>query len=246
MRGKLTFVMATATAVGAIGIYYGVTRASPAGAARTHASTAQHKDCSEATPLFSVGGSWRGAGLTAIQRVCEDPVPLATAAAGGRIDPDSLHRANYTSFLYGDCTPQGDSGCPYPLEIQVWPACERNPASFSSNDSGSDLDEDERAGPSLLGRTEIRGVPTYSYGQDGGTPDRAEALVGDTTVVVFLGDDAPTTLAAQTEELTAVVSALRPAGDSNHPIAQAESANLTQALPAPVAGVESGSLRCDE
>lgn len=37
--------------------------------------------------------------------------------------PDEPIRANYVSFIYGDCDAGGDLGCAPPLEVQTSPAC---------------------------------------------------------------------------------------------------------------------------
>jgi hypothetical protein len=77
--------------------------------------------------------------------------------------------AEYVSFVYGDCVPEGDAGCAPPIEIQVWPACRRYLALYDSS-YGPDLD-----------RVTVRGVPAAVL--DGGT--RLELQTGRSTIVVF-------------------------------------------------------------
>lgn len=73
------------------------------------------------------------------------------------------------SFIYGDCAPVGDSGCPAPAEIQIWPACIRNPSLY-----------DKDYGPPSISTT-IRGVPAAYF--EGGA--RLELQTGKSTVVIF-------------------------------------------------------------
>lgn len=40
------------------------------------------------------------------------------------------YRANFASLIYGDCEASSDAGCAPPLEIQTWPACERNAGTY--------------------------------------------------------------------------------------------------------------------
>jgi hypothetical protein len=77
--------------------------------------------------------------------------------------------AEYVSFLYGDCVPDGDTGCAPPVEIQVWPACRRHLALYAPS-SGPDLE-----------RVTVRGVPGAVL--DHGT--RLEVQTGRSTIVIF-------------------------------------------------------------
>lgn len=223
------------------------------------------KPCNAATPLYSPGKSIYGLRLAAVRRVCSAPEPTSSEAAGGQIDPDSLTRSNYTTFLYGDCHATSDQGCALPLEVQVWPACERNPASFA-RDGGAgptvgerDLGPDERGeDPTLIDRTTVRGVPVDIYkepvSQDGAglgatdEPARVELSVGDSTVVVFASGanaDAPS---QKRDRLIGVVKRLVPSGTSNSPSvpsgATAEGIVAQTSLPDPDAGVLNGSRSC--
>src|SRR5215218_1771870 len=65
-------------------------------------------------PLYSAGDTFEGMALRAISRRDDAPAPAETV------------RADYVGFIYGDCVAIDESGCAPPLEIQVWPACERS------------------------------------------------------------------------------------------------------------------------
>jgi hypothetical protein len=99
--------------------------------------------------LYSLGSSFDGLPLTTVIRRCDNP--------------SSNGSANYVSYIYGSCEPQGDSGCAPPIEVQVWPSCERTAADY-----GSGLDLSQR-----------RGVPSAVAG--GGI----ELYTGGSTVVIF-------------------------------------------------------------
>jgi hypothetical protein len=75
------------------------------------------------------------------------------------------------SFVYGSCEPSGDTGCAPPLEVQVWPACMRNPASYELA-PGMPLPHREDT---------VRAVPAAFY-EDG---SRLELSTGSVTVVIF-------------------------------------------------------------
>ena len=80
--------------------------------------------------------------------------------------------ANYVSFIYGECSASGDMGCAPPGEVQVWPACVRNPARYDRNRSP--------ISPTSV-PTSVRGVPAAVF-EDG---HRLEIQTGAATVVVF-------------------------------------------------------------
>jgi hypothetical protein len=68
---------------------------------------------------FSAGPSLEGLPLTYTERRCGSSGSAAT-------------RANYLSYVYGDCEiVAGATGCQPPLEIQTWPACQRYLAKYS-------------------------------------------------------------------------------------------------------------------
>jgi hypothetical protein len=76
---------------------------------------------------------------------------------------------NYVSFIYGDCIAIDDYGCAPPVEVQIWPACLRNPSLY------------EQPGAPQGGVVPVRGVPAAFY-EDG---RRLEIQTGASTVVVF-------------------------------------------------------------
>ena len=88
------------------------------------------------------------------------------------------------TFVYGDCRPPegSEGGCAPPVQVQVWNACVRNPASYFQ-DMTSPIGD----------KKTVRGVPAASY--EAGY--RLEIQTGRSTVVIF-ADDA-----------SAVASALR-------------------------------------
>ena len=75
------------------------------------------------------------------------------------------------SFIYGDCTPSPHAGCAPPVEIQIWPACIRNPSIFKGPAPYAPVSE----------AATVRGVPAAFF--EGG--HRLEIQTGTSTVVVF-------------------------------------------------------------
>lgn len=157
----LIVVVAAATAVaGAIW----ATRAdsTPTGVApmQGNYSVAQAKGFTK-FPLYNAGGSVSGYPLLAVQH---DTQPA-----------DSI------TFVYGDCTPPQaadgsyDGGCAPPVQVQIWPACFRNPSSFATDMTFSPVGD----------KTTVRGVPTIFY-EDGG---RLEIQTGTSTLVIFADHD---------------------------------------------------------
>lgn len=127
-------------------------------------------------------------------------------------------RMNNRTSIYGDCVPIGnDGGCPPPLEIQSWPACERNLALYAAYPS-----PDGEAAP--YQRTRIRGTEAAVF-QEG---ERIEVYTGDATIVV-MGESAGLTRAAA----NALVGRR---GD--RPVDGGEP------LPAPGEGALAGTARC--
>src|ERR1044072_2543552 len=77
------------------------------------------KPCAEAFAQFTAGASFKGLPLTAHSRICTAPDPTPSVAAGGAIDPDSLGRSNFDSYVYGTCAAKAHQGCAPPLAIQT-------------------------------------------------------------------------------------------------------------------------------
>lgn len=127
--------------------------------------------------LYYLGAEFEGLPLTHVDRRKDEPTfeePLA---------------ANWVTFIYGDCEPIGDTGCPAPLEVQVWPASVRNRGV-------------QPVAPD--GEPGVRGVPAAFY--EGG--DRLELATGRSTVVLFGFDSAQLLRAA--EELRGINVAVGP------------------------------------
>lgn len=123
-------------------------------------------------PLYSAGDSVEGLPLVAM---------LKNPPAGD------------ISFIYGDCKPTGETGCAPPIEIQVWPACKRNPSLY-----------DESTLPTKIERTVVRGVPAISL-EDGA---RLEIQTGISTVVIFgRGSDEVLRVAAALQGVNVPVNA---------------------------------------
>ncbi len=121
-------------------------------------------------PAYSLGDSFERLPLTAITRRVDKPYPGEPGA-------------DYISFLYGTCTTSDETGCPAPLEVQVWPACKRSLADYRLDPAGNPL-------PHV--RSERRGVPAASF-EDG---TRLELYTGRVTIVVFGLDAAQVSRAA--------------------------------------------------
>jgi hypothetical protein len=168
-------------------------------------------------PVYSLGLEFEAIPFTTELRRCDDPFPGEPV------------RANYVSYIYGDCvvTPadgetEVDGGCAPPLEIQTWPSCERSLADYEL-EPGVPYPHDE------LGLQ--RGVPTYSF--DEGT--RVELYTG-TSVVVIFGDD-PT-------QLLRAISAIRAEPAESPPGSPSLLDSGSGDLPAPAPGATTGELRC--
>jgi len=110
--------------------------------------------------LYDLGPAHEGLPVTAVIR--DDRLRL----------PGERVRENAVTFVYGDCEPVEDTGCAPPLQVQVWPACERNLAVYPN----------ERILPRRTLR--LRGVPAALF-EDG---HRLELYTGRETVVIFGND----------------------------------------------------------
>lgn len=111
-------------------------------------------------PLYWLGNSFGSLPLTALTR--RDDAP----AVAERV------RADYVGFIYGDCVALDEEGCAPPLEIQIWPACERSLADYRLTPSGQPLPHR---------RTIMHGVPA-AYFEHG---LRLELYTGEVTIVIF-------------------------------------------------------------
>ena len=163
---------------------------------------------------YSVGSSFEGLPVTGLVRDCELPYPGEPG------------RANHVTYIYGDCVvvePATDGGCAPPLEVQTWPACERNLAEYH-----------DPAFPEEYTRTEVRGVPAASF--EGGT--RFELFAGGSTIVIFGTDPAQVRRAA--DSVVADPSGRPPTVPATSPTAE----EIARPLPDPLPGAMTGGLSC--
>lgn len=122
------------------------------------------------------------------------------------------------NFLYGDCDAGG--GCPFPLVVQLWPACRRNVSVY------------EFAGrPMPYDAVHVRGVPGASFDRLSAR-SRLELYTGKVTVVLF--GDSP-------ERVEKAAEGLRAIGG----LAGEGTPGPGERLPAPVDGALRGKLSCD-
>jgi hypothetical protein len=115
----------------------------------------------------------------------------------------------------------------------------------------ADRSEDEQGGTEVLEQTAVRQAPVEVYGNRGtsastadDTPERAETIVGNSTVVVFT--DGVAGNVKERGNMLRAITMLRPAGDSNAPTTRAATpaAVMSTALPAPTPGALKGTLNC--
>jgi hypothetical protein len=176
------------------------------------------KPCGEGFAQFHVGSSFQGHVLNTHTRFCTKPDPEPSLAAGGGIDPDSLGRSNFDSYVYGTCEAEPDEACAPPLEIQSWPACERSAADYNAGPPG----QAKRIEP--IDTFRVRGVPARFY------EDMSLELSTNAVTVVIWGHSRDQLLAAA-KALRTEPAAPFQAGPGHH-------------LPPPVAGAEDGTLNC--
>jgi len=174
------------------------------------------RPCAESFATYSLGSSFAGLPMTHHSRACSRSDPTRTQASGGDIDPDSLVRANYDSYIYGTCHATSDMGCAPPLEIQTWPACERSAADYNFGPPGAA----ETIQPVKI--TRIRGVPARYYDDV-----RLELSARGVTVVIF---------AHTFDDLTAAAEELRGVNGVGP--------GRGEVLPGPLEGAENGTLPC--
>jgi hypothetical protein len=113
---------------------------------------------------YWAGASFDGLGLTAAIRRCD------------KAQADDPGRANYVSYVYGDCDPAGEEGCAPPIEIQSWSPLEVTKQMFTYSTPASE--------PRSSTDTVVGGAPATTY-------DDGKQLVifrADSTVMIF-GED---------------------------------------------------------
>lgn len=123
--------------------------------------------------------------------------------------------AYFATHIYAECTgTTGKIECGPSLEVQVWPACARNPSLYSVDPAGTI--------PLVQERLALRGVPAIFFPED----PRLEVYSSNVTIVIF----------GQTEDqMVRAAAELR--GVNNGVRAGAP-------LPQPAVGAMQGRLRC--
>ena len=163
-------------------------------------------------PLYSLGTQFEELPLTAIVRVNRKPM---RKARGGFGVPDN--RTNHMTFVYGTC----GGGCVPPLQVQIWPACDRTLQAYHYNDNIRGL---RVGGPSRpYDLVTVRGVPAARFAS------MLEIYSGTVTIVIF-GESASQQKRAA--ESLASVNIL------------AGNVSAGEPLPPPVGGAMEGKLRC--
>lgn len=180
--------------------------------ARSNMSSEQADSFAE-FPLYNSGSS---------VDLGETTLPLtATVRELTPHDPSRPGRLNLVSFVYGFCVPhygsdaEGDesAGCSLPLEIQVWPACERNQNMYDEEDRGEAMT--------------VRGVPAWFHEDD----TRLELRTGTVTVAIF-GNSRGEVLRAA-EQLRAENWQVYPSPDPPAPLPPPELLSCAGELPPP-------------
>jgi hypothetical protein len=163
-------------------------------------------------PLYSLGMQFEELPLTAIVRIDQEST---LKARGGFGIPDN--RPNHMNFIYGTCEATGhEGGCPPPLSVQIWPACDRTLQDYYYNVPGG--------GPSRpYELVTVRSVPAARFS------GMLEIYSGTVTIVIFGASAAQQERAAEN-----LVSANILAGN----------VSADDPLPPPVPGAMKGKLRC--
>lgn len=171
-------------------------------------------DATSNFPVFSVGPSFEGLTTTQLIRRCAPP------------DPTEPVRANFVSYIYGNCAidaNEDDPSCVPPVEIQSWPACERNLALYALTPEELRLPYDTAT---------LNGLPATIFEE--GT--RIEIYTGASTIVLF-GDDPSQLLRAVN-----VLQQEPPSQPLGEPSTQPH--RTASELPLPQDGATEGDLPC--
>jgi hypothetical protein len=164
---------------------------------------------------YSLGSQFQGLALAAVLRRCEPPNPLDGSGA------------NFVSYIYGTCDP-GTHGCAPPVEVQTWPACERNLASY---DPPANIPADILPPPPQVTRVAGTAAAILDSGY------QVEVYTGGSTVIVY---------GTNTAQVLQAANALQqePTGSiPNQASAVLATAGLGS-LPPPVPGAVQGNLGC--
>lgn len=161
--------------------------------------------------LYSLGARFAELPLTTVMRICSVPQPLSAEAE--ELPP--TWRANFVSYIYGTCEPpQGEGGCAPPVEVQVWPACERHRALY-------------RPPPKLTRR---RGVPSV--------------VASAVTTEIYTADATVAVSARDANLLERAIAALQPVAPAGAPADLPPRLQPTAQLPPPEPGAVTGDLSC--
>lgn len=164
--------------------------------------------------IFSAGPEVAGLPMTEVVRRCDAAAPVDEAPA------------NRITYLYGDCKiAEGATACAPPLQVQTWPACQRNMAGYSFE--GKPLPFKE------LPRRADAKVVEFNFAQE----SRTEVYTRSSTIVIFADDPE---LTRQAVELLIPQQAGRPPVTSRAGLRGA----APQMLGAPSAGATKGTLKC--
>ncbi len=184
----------------------------------TGSTSPEHLACTSSNQpanftYYSLGSAFDELPLTDVGRICQTP------QAGEAV------RSNFTSYMYGTCDTRQEGGCAVPIEVQTWPACERNLADY----------EVQAGVPYPHKMTLTRGTPSAVF--DGGT--RLELYTGRSTIVIF-GND-PDQVARAAAAVQAEPASESPAASASP---QAQPLVYRSTLPVPASGAMAGGLSC--
>jgi hypothetical protein len=164
-------------------------------------------------PYYSLGPSFEGLPVTNVLRACSPPYP------------GEVLRLNMVSYVYGDCdlaTNVDAPSCAPPIEVQTFPACERNLALYTIGVIAQPLPREDLT---------VRGVPAAWFENH----ERLEVYAGLSTIVIFGTDPAQMLRAAEALQLE--TSALPPGVPVTATFGE-------KTLPAPAAGAMTDQLPC--
>jgi hypothetical protein len=165
--------------------------------------------------IFSAGPAVEGLPMNAAVRRCD-------VAA-----PKDEKPANYLTYVYGYCeTPaKDDQGCAPPLQIQTWPACQRNKAGYSFDGKPVPSREIPPKGGAMVTEFKLAGE------------SRLEVYTKSSTVVIF---------AERPELAKKAIEFLRPQKTGNPPATRADDlrGSTPKELPPPTDGASEGRLQC--
>jgi hypothetical protein len=164
--------------------------------------------------ILSAGPEVAGLPLTAAVRRCDSAAPADEAPA------------NRITYIYGSCEiPETETGCAPPLEVQTWPACQRNKAGYTFE--GQPLPYTE------LSKRGAAEVVEFNFALE----SRIEVYTKSSTVVLFA---ASRELALKAVELLTPQEKGTPPAMSRADLRRAP----PEALAPPLAGATQGKLQC--